>query len=131
MSFETVLILVEAEGDWTSFSVDGPLHMLAEIDCLRAFTETKHYMLRKVSEGMVNVLSPESDHAGRDLYLARQAYDAQDAKADMILRSMKDLLPEAIHACIHVASSKLFVSYSVPELLIQVSKLMLEVRGIF
>lgn len=103
MAFEGTLILVEANGEWTNFSFDGSVQMVTEMDCLRVITENVHLLLRKVSESMLNVLSPESDHAGRDLYLARQAYDAQDAEADMILRSVRNDLPDAIHSCIEVA----------------------------
>ena len=103
MFFEDALILVDPEGDWTSFSVDGTVHLVAEIDCLRVFTTNKHFMLRNVSGAMMQVLSTESDHPGRDLYLAREAYDAQDVKSDMTLRSVRDQLPEAIDACIEVA----------------------------
>lgn len=108
MAFEDVLIIVEPDAEWTSFTIDGPLQMLAEIDGLRIFTNQHHYLLRKVSQSVLNVLSTESDHPGRDLYLARQAFDAQDAKADMILRNMKDQLQDALHACIEAASETHF-----------------------
>ena len=112
MLFESSLILVESEGEWTSFSVDGPLYMAQEMDCLRVITESKHLLLRLVSDSMVSVLSEESDHPGRDLYLARQAYDGQDATADMMLRNIKEQLPEAIHTCIHLASKASYTPHS-------------------
>ena len=111
MLFESSLILVESEGEWTSFSVDGPLYLAQEMDCLRVITESRHLLLRLVSESMVSVLSEESDHPGRDLYLARQAYDGQDATADMMLRNIKEELPEAIHTCIHLASEASYVRH--------------------
>lgn len=105
--FKEVLMLIGSDDEWLTISIDQDVQLVSEIDSLRIFNSHKHYLLRKVSQSTIDVLSTESDHAGRDLYLARQAYDSQDFEADLYLRGVKDLLPEAIDACINVASESM------------------------
>eukprot|EP00210_Caulerpa_lentillifera_P001840 g1769.t1 len=107
--FDEVLMLIGSDDEWLTISIDHDVQLVSEIDSLRIFTTNKHFLLRKVSQSTIDVLSTESDHAGRDLYLARQAYDSQDFEADVFLRGVKDLLPEAIDACIEVASESIDV----------------------
>lgn len=58
-----------------------------------------------MTDAMFNVYSEESDHHGRTLYLARKAFDEQNARADKIIREIKNYLNEAIDTIIEVAGS--------------------------
>lgn len=106
--FESVVMLVGSYGDWLTFSTSEPVVLTPEIDGIRIISTSKHYLMRRVPMAMVDVMSPTSEHVGRQLYLARIAFDNQDARADKMLRNIKDELADGISACIEVSGDFLF-----------------------
>lgn len=105
--FESVIMLVGSYGDWLTFSTSEPVVLTSEIDGIRIISTSKHHLMRRVPMAMVDVMSPTSEHMGRQLYLARVAFDNQDARADKVLRDIKDGLADGISACIEVSGEAL------------------------
>lgn len=98
-------MLVGSYGDWLTFPSSEPVVLTSEIDGLRVISSTKHHLIRRVPLAMVDVMSPDSDHPGRKLFLAREAFDTQNASSDKILRDIKESLVESIDACITVSGA--------------------------
>ncbi|CAD7696036.1 unnamed protein product [Ostreobium quekettii] len=103
--YDGVLMLVSSTGDWVTFNSPEPVVLASEPDGLRVISTKRHRLLRSVDDAMRQVLSPESEGPGRQLFLARQAFDEQDAKADKILRGIKSDLQEAVQTCVEVAGA--------------------------
>ncbi|GMH32446.1 hypothetical protein BSKO_00280 [Bryopsis sp. KO-2023] len=101
--FEGVIMLVGSFGDWLTFPTSEPVVLTTEMDGLRVISTSKHHFMRRVPRAMIDVFSEESTHGGRQLFLAREAFDSQDAQADKMLRDIHSMLAESINACIETS----------------------------
>lgn len=83
--------------------VEPPCFLAPEPDGVRLITPTSHALLQRVSESLLQVLSPGSTAPGALLLDAHKLFDAHSHKADEVLRSISGQLPEAVHACADAA----------------------------
>ncbi|KAK9823042.1 hypothetical protein WJX81_002597 [Elliptochloris bilobata] len=105
--WEDILLMVGPYGDWVKHTVELGAALVPECDGVRMVTATRHDLLRRVPDCLADVFRIGSTAPGALLYDARALFDAQDARADEVLRSIAGALPNAVRTCLAAASAEL------------------------
>ncbi|KAI8468744.1 MAG: vacuolar protein sorting-associated protein 16 [Monoraphidium minutum] len=103
LRWDGLLLLAGPYGDWLRLPAAGPMALVSEVDGLRVVTEATHMMLRRVADPLLQVYRPGSTSPAATLWSARDYFDAGSARADRLLRDIRDSLPDAVRTCIDAA----------------------------
>ncbi|KAJ2660898.1 Vacuolar protein sorting-associated protein 16 [Coemansia sp. RSA 1199] len=106
LSFGDEALLVGPFGDTLSFEFDAPVHLVQELDGVRMFTDDVHELLSKVGEDSKSVFQIGSTAPAALLYDAVDTMRAHSSRADEIVRSIRDDMPQAVDTCIAAAGAE-------------------------
>ncbi|KAK9815234.1 hypothetical protein WJX72_000416 [[Myrmecia] bisecta] len=105
MCWEDFMLMVGPYGDFNDYSIDSHAVLVPEIDGVRIVSNETHELLRRVPDCLVDVFRPGSTEPGALLFHARELFDAHNAKADEVLRSIAGSLPEGVATCVDAAGA--------------------------
>ena len=105
-----LLLMVGPYGDWVKYSYEEALCLIPEYDSVRVVSDTRHELLQRVPNACVEVLKLGSCTPAAMLLDAKQLLDSNDSKADDVLRSILDSLPQAVWGCVQAAVEETDVS---------------------
>ncbi|KAI9501751.1 Vps16, N-terminal region-domain-containing protein [Coemansia spiralis] len=111
VSFASEAVLVGPFGDALSFPHDTPVHLVQELDGVRMFNSSIHEFLFKVSNDSKSVFQIGSTSASALLFDALDSIRTHSSRADEIVRSIRDEMPQAVDTCIAAAGAEPIVEY--------------------
>lgn len=91
-------------GETISFSYDGSVHLVTEIDCVRVLSAYSHEILQKVPNVVQKIFRINSTDAASYLLEASKQFFKKSHKADSYIDLVKDKLDAAVTDCINAAS---------------------------
>lgn len=106
-------------GEIISYSYDGPITLINEIDCVRILTASSHEILQKVPNVVQKIFRINSTDAASYLLEASKQFQKKSHKADSYIDLVKDKLDSAVMDCINAAS--LEFDFQTQKLLMRVS----------
>ncbi|KAJ2356682.1 Vacuolar protein [Coemansia erecta] len=106
LAFGDEAMLVGPFGDTLSFAFDSCVHLVQELDGVRMFTDDVHELLTKVGEDSKSVFQIGSTAPAALLYDAVDSMRAHSSRADEIVRSIRDDMPQAVDTCIAAAGAE-------------------------
>lgn len=107
-------------GESISFSYDGPVHLITEIDCVRVLSAFSHEIIQKVPNVVQKIFRINSTDAASYLLEASKQFQKKSHKADSYIDLVKDKLDGAVTDCINAASHEF--DFQTQKLLIRVSQ---------
>ena len=106
-------------GEIISYSYDGPIHLITEIDCIRVLSAYSHEMIQKVPNVVQKIFRINSTDAASYLLEASKQFQKKSHKADSYIDLVKDKLDVAVTDCINAASREF--DFQTQKLLMRVS----------
>ncbi|KAJ1665310.1 Vacuolar protein [Coemansia sp. RSA 1813] len=111
-SFASEAVLIGPFGDTLAFAHDdAPVHLVQELDGVRMFNGGVHEFLCKVGEDARSVFQIGSTSAAALLFDALDSIRAHSPRADEIVRSIRDEMPQAVDACVAAAGAEPLIEY--------------------
>ncbi|OXU24054.1 hypothetical protein TSAR_010562, partial [Trichomalopsis sarcophagae] len=107
-------------GETISFSYDGPVHLVTEIDCVRVLSAFSHEIIQKVPNVVQKIFRINSTDAASYLLEASKQFQKKSHKADSYIDLVKDKLDSAVTDCINAASHEF--DFQTQKLLIRAAK---------
>jgi hypothetical protein len=101
---KTMMIFGLKGGEIISYSYDGPVHLMTEIDCVRVLSAYSHEMIQKVPQVVQKIFRINSTDAASYLLEASKQFQKRSHKADSYIDLVKDKLDSAVTSCITAAS---------------------------
>ncbi|KAJ2654725.1 Vacuolar protein [Coemansia sp. RSA 1200] len=105
-SYAAEAVLVGPFGDTLSFAHAAPVHLVQELDGVRMFNGAAHEFLSKVGDDARSVFQIGSTAPAALLYDALDSIRAHSSRADEIVRSIRDEMPQAVDACVAAAGAE-------------------------
>ncbi|KAJ1801027.1 Vacuolar protein [Coemansia sp. RSA 2399] len=110
-SFAAEAVLIGPFGDTLAFEHDAPVHLVQELDGVRMFNGGVHEFLCKVGEDARSIFQIGSTSAAALLFDALDSIRAHSSRADEIVRSIRDDMPQAVDTCVAAAGAEPLVEY--------------------
>ena len=110
--WKTIILVIGPEKDWINYSVDGPVHMVDEIDGIRIIGNTNQEMFQRVSPVVVDIFGIGSISAGALLVEANKEFQRHSHRADEYIRMINERneMETAVKQCIEAAGYEYGVS---------------------
>ncbi|XP_023245681.1 vacuolar protein sorting-associated protein 16 homolog [Copidosoma floridanum] len=90
-------------GEVISFSYDGPVRLITEIDCVRVLTAYSHEIIQKVPNVVQKIFKINSTDAASYLLEASKQFQKGSHKSDSYIDLVKDKLDSAVMDCVNAA----------------------------
>ncbi|KAJ2550540.1 Vacuolar protein [Coemansia sp. RSA 1933] len=110
-SFASEAVLIGPFGDTLVFPHDAAVHLVQELDGVRMFNGAVHEFLSKVGEEARSVFQIGSTSAAALLFDALDSIRAHSSRADEIVRSIRDDMPQAVDTCVAAAGAEPLVEF--------------------
>ncbi|XP_015782165.1 vacuolar protein sorting-associated protein 16 homolog [Tetranychus urticae] len=110
--WKEILLLVGLEKDWLNYLMDGPVHLVQEIDGIRVITNDTNEIIQKVPDPLVQVFKIGSLAPGALLMEANKEYERRVHKANEYIRllSERNEINSAVIQCTLAAAHEFQVS---------------------
>jgi hypothetical protein len=106
LHWDTVLLMVGPGADWLKFTYDEPLVIIPEPDGARIVTSRSYELLQKVPSVLEQTFRIGSTEPPAMLYDALTEFQKRSPRADELVRSIRDQLPQAVHDCVEAAGNE-------------------------
>lgn len=106
-------------GETISYSYDGCIHLVTEIDCVRVISAYSHEIVQKVPNVVQKIFKINSTDAASYLLEASKQFQKKSHKADSYIDLVKDKLDIAVTDCVDAASREF--DFQTQKLLMRVS----------
>nr|CAD7262013.1 unnamed protein product [Timema shepardi] len=101
--WDTVLLVVNRQGEFINYSYDSPVHLLPEMDGVRVLSAFTHEMIQKVPLVVQQIFRINSTEPGSYLLEASKQFQKRSHRSDEYIRLVKDQLNVAVRQCIDAA----------------------------
>lgn len=110
--WKNILLVIGPEKDWLNYVMDGPIHMVQELDGIRIIGNDTQEMLRRVDPIVVDIFGIGSVSAGALLVEANKEFQRHSHRADEYIRMIneKNEMEGAVRQCIQAAGHEYGVS---------------------
>nr|CAD7587886.1 unnamed protein product [Timema genevievae] len=101
--WDTVLLVVNRQGEFINYGYDSPVHLLPEMDGVRVLSAFTHEMIQKVPLVVQQIFRINSTEPGSYLLEASKQFQKRSHRSDEYIRLVKDQLNVAVRQCIEAA----------------------------
>lgn len=120
ISYQSVLLVVNRNGDNNFFSYDPAIFFIPELDGVRILTNSTHEMIQKVPKCVQNIFAINSLEPASFLFEAHKKFEEKSHQSDEYLSLIRDKMDIAVAECIEAAGYEF--STETQKSLIKVSK---------
>lgn len=103
-TWNSIVMVIGRTAETITYTYDGPVRLVTEIDGVRVLSETSHEMIQKVPNVVQKIFRINSMDPASYLLEASKQFQRRSHKADTYMDMVKDNLNTAIRTCIDGAS---------------------------
>jgi hypothetical protein len=110
--WKNVLLVVGPEKDWLNYVIDGPVHMVQEIDGIRIIGNETQELLQRVPPVVVDIFCIGSISPGALLLEANKEFQRHSHRADEYIRMIheRNEIETSVNQCLQAAGHEFGVS---------------------
>ncbi|XP_048512679.1 vacuolar protein sorting-associated protein 16 homolog isoform X2 [Athalia rosae] len=102
--WNSIAIVVGRTAEMITYTYDGPVHLITEIDAVRVLSNSSHEMIQKVPKVVQKIFRINSTDPASYLLEASKQFQKRSHKADSYMDLVREKLDTAIQDCIDAAS---------------------------
>ncbi|XP_055381224.1 vacuolar protein sorting-associated protein 16 homolog [Condylostylus longicornis] len=103
ISYSSLLLIVNTNGDQTTFMYDPATFLIPELDGIRILTYTSHELIQKVPTCVSNIFAINSQQPASFLFEAHKKFLEKSHQSDEYLNLIRNKFVEAVDECIEAA----------------------------